>query len=372
MRRKLLVVHGVANRNADDFAETTRYLEEQLVDTHQVVRFFWGDLGGVSAGLADIIPGPAAAPPRDSTKANEARATERILRHVRPAWRSGAAPFSVSTDPVRDEVRAGVAQSQHLKWIEDEAILDAVGEAVQAALDDGTQDVVLSPSGPARSEPFFDLLGNTTQTEKLPAVLKALDAYIGRTAGHAGGLLSRVVRERMAEPVALSLGDLIAAHERRDVIQERLFEMLASNAEGYGLDESRPIDVLCHSLGGLIVLGAVLGLWQGKRLYINHLVTIGSAPALFHIMNPRGDLPTYTGKPLQRPPNVLRWTNLWHPLDVLSFKVAPVFADVKDMPISSTATEIVGAKGWLHSTYWTDSELVDVLRSELDGAGDRA
>ncbi len=129
----------------------------------------------------------------------------------------------------------------------------------------------------------------------------------------------------------------------------------------------KPINVMAHSLGGLLVIDAALGA-EGRQLVIDRLVTFGSQAAFFHVMTPRNGLKAYEkGKFATLPNTVNHWTNLWHRMDVLAFTAKPVFrladgSSPVELDVTSSGSEIIALRAWLHSCYWDSPELLDAWR----------
>jgi hypothetical protein len=368
----ILVVHGIANRSHADFLAQCAWLQEQVGERYALVDVYWGDLGGISDGLVDSLPAIFPIGVDDGgfhehlTRAHAAvdGGAPAALAIAMRAMGEMPAPggFNVRADPqsdVPDAIRVAVAQSVFVKDVTDPDVLNAVGDLVAAAL-----------SGPAPDGEFGVRSGAFTVRADLPssvrgvvkAVINAADAMIGKLTSALGGTLNQFVRGKLTAPIALTLGDVVGYHQNRQKIHNRLFERLDSGAPGWGV-EGKPVHVMAHSLGGLLVLDAALGAC-GRTLHVDRLVTFGSQPAFFHIMTPRNGLAPYCqGHPVGLPSSIARWTNLWHPLDVLAFVTATVFrlsggSAPQDIQVQAGANTIAEAGGWLHSVYWRSPELV--------------
>ena len=349
----LLVVHGVGNRSEEEFRNTTAFLRERLAPRHRLVNVFWGDKGGVSAGLADTLPslfpgGPDEQETRAGDAAVQAHAVEAIL--ARAGGPAGHAVRSATPPGTKDAIADAVAASAYVQHVDDPEVLDAIGDMVAATLLDGGATAVRSGGG-----------------GPIGTVIAAADVLIGKLSSQLGGSLNQALRRRMAVPIALTFGDVVAYHQNRDAILERLFDCLDGQAPGWGT-EDKPVNVMAHSLGGLAVFDAATTGLGSRKLWIDRLATFGSQPAFFHVMAPRYNLPAYRpGHPVQLPANIAHWINLWHRLDVLAFMAKPVFrlADGTapvEVDVTSRASEIVALKGWLHSIYWESQELLDAWK----------
>lgn len=368
----LLVVHGIANRSREDFRAQCDWLQARLGERYTLIDVFWGDLGGISDGLVDALPAVFPFGDDDDGFHGHLTRAHAMLDGQAPAALAiaervtGEKPpqggFSVRADPQTDvlqAIRVAVAQSDFVKNVTDPDVLNAVGDMVAAALAEpasGGEIGVRSGTFTVRADLGSSVLG------VVKAVINAADRMIGKLTGALGGTLNQFVRGKLAGPIALTLGDVVGYHQNREKIHARLFEILDEKAKGWG-KPGKPVNVMAHSLGGLLVLDAALGAC-GHTLHIGQFVTFGSQPAFFHVMTPRKGLAPYVqGHPVVLPGSIGRWTNLWHPLDVLAFITATVFqleggCAPNDVQVQTNASTIVDASGWLHSVYWRSPELV--------------
>lgn len=361
----LLVVHGVGNRSEQAFNETTSFLQHRLMNRHRLIHVFWGDLGGVGENLETTLPNifAGAAEAAMLTRAigedvphiEADAAAEIIFKRVSgQAIGDEAVRGSSADDGLQQIIAEAVSETQYLATVGDAEVLTAVGDLIIA----GTADV--------------DDVGYGVRTEvavraesggRVRAIILSADAMIGKITSTLGGTLNQVLRKKMAVPISLTFGDVVAYHQNRKAIHERLFKRLDEEAPGCGTQD-KPINVMAHSLGGLLILDAALAA-EGRQLWINRLVTFGSQPAFFHVMSPRNGLASYElGKPVSLPSSIRHWTNLWHRLDVLAFLAKPVFrlhdgSAPVEVDVTSTASGIANMNGWLHGCYWNSSELLD-------------
>lgn len=113
----------------------------------------------------------------------------------------------------------------------------------------------------------------------------------------------------------------------RQKIHQRVREVMARELPGPVGMAARPVKVIAHSLGGIISFDMAMG--QDDPLHIDHLVTLGSQPAFFHVLDPRpgglGGLEPYDGEPVTLKPTIGRWTNIWDEFDILAFGASEVF-----------------------------------------------
>lgn len=365
----VLVVHGISNRSATAFAQTVSELQSAIGSAYALFDFVWGDLGGVSAGLADTLPGlwPAIGTShRHETRAGaQTAAADIIVAQVisgRPASQSPG--FDVRSDQaLQQQIRHAVATTDWVKDLEDVESLVAVGDLVREALQEAAAAVAFTkkPNLGAAFGGQGDVEVRAGIGNVVDRIVGRVDHLIGKLTAGLGGTVNQLVRGKLAVPIALTLGDIVGYHQNRRQIQERLFARIDQMANGFGTRE-RPIDVMAHSLGGLLVLDAALGSEvDDRRLHVRKLVTFGSQPAFFHVMSPRKGLPPYDSASARvRLPegSIGSWTNLWHPLDVLAFLAGSVFAlpdgsAPVDLEVGTPGSDIIERRGWLHSVYWT-------------------
>lgn len=381
----LLVVHGIGNRDRNAFSKTVASVGRSLGPRWQTFDFFWGDLGGVSEGLADALP--TILPPSVKSDAS----LTRELSHVRAELMAGGqrpaaaqvirsvvlGPTELTQTSVQTREAPGeralrertgqaiedaVGSSRYLRWLDDPDSLQAIGEVVAEAIaqpedDDAGATAVRSHVQRERAEGIYD---------RVVRVIGVVDTLVGRLTSGVGGTMNQLVRRALAQPIALTLGDIVGYQQSRPRILERLFAYVDEHITGHGI-QGKPISVMAHSLGGLLVLDAALGAHAGRKLWIDQWVTFGSQPAFFHIMTPRIDLPPYQpGRRSRLPDNIRTWRNLWHPLDPLAFVVAPVFelsdgSIPEDCVVHTRASTIADNAGWMHSAYWESPELIRAM-----------
>ncbi len=131
-----------------------------------------------------------------------------------------------------------------------------------------------------------------------------------------------------------------------------------------GTSKEHPIDVLAHSLGGVVAIDMATAT---QLLWVRRLVTFGSQPSFFHACDPRGGvLEPYSGVPVKLPPSVGSWTNLWEPLDPLAFAAARVFELYNgSAPIDVEVPHLASSGIWTHSDYWELDYVVSSIRAVL-------
>src|SRR5262249_32065010 len=148
-------------------------------------------------------------------------------------------------------------------------------------------------------------------------------------------------------------GDILVYQRHRDRIHDRVRKVIAGVDPGLGRSREHPVDVVAHSLGGVIT-----GRMATARdpPWVRWPVTFRSQSPFFHVCDPRGgSLTPFDGSALvPLPPSLGRWTNLWEPLDVLAFIAARVFVlHDGSAPDDRAVPHLVSSGLWSHSAYWT-------------------
>lgn len=391
MTEPVLVVHGIANHDAQQFKETVRALQSQVGGRFTLIEVFWGDIGGVSAGLKDSLP--TIFPHEDGARGDaDDSAFLSMLQSQRRAIMGDIVTRAEADAVVESLYHATMLGSgetnQVVRGGMDDDLRQALDEAIPAtrflknARDPEVHEVVgrllaqhiraQQADGFGVSSGGFETRGRLDDAKQaIKSFIGDIDQLIGRVASNVAGSANQWVRGALADPIALTLGDIVAYHQRRAEIHARLFDALDTQAPGYGTP-ANPITVLAHSLGGLVTFDAALGsdVMDGdslRQLHIKSWVTFGSQPAFFHVLAPRKGIEVYTkGKPVALPATIGSWTNLWHPLDVLAFAAGTVFRLTGgrvplDVRVDTPGSEIIDRKVWLHSAYWTSPALLRVL-----------
>jgi hypothetical protein len=391
MSEPILVVHGIANHDPIRFSNTVALLQQQIGERYQLIEVFWGDLGGVSKGLRDALP--VLFPKEESTRgesedevffdllqterqklmgAELTRGDDAVIEGI---YRSavlangGNVPSELTRgddDDLRQTLAEVIPSTRYLKALRDPEMQQAVGELLADYLQVQSNDSFGSVPGEIVTRGWAH-----DSKEAVARFIGKIDALIGKVSSNLAGSANQWARSALAESIAVTFGDVVAYHQRRRQVHERLFACIDENAPGYGTAD-RPITILAHSLGGLVSFDAALGsdiVTDGVRrlLHIKHWITFGSQPAFFHVLAPREGIAHYEpAKPVTLPGSIGRWTNLWHPMDIAAFSAAPVFrlADgsmPRDVRIDTPASEILDSNFWLHSAYWTSPQLLNSL-----------
>ncbi|MBW8833299.1 MAG: hypothetical protein JF606_28770 [Burkholderiales bacterium] len=410
MIEPILVVHGVNNHDFAPFAKQVEKLQQALGPERQLVPVYWGDLGGQSTDLADCLPaftdGEWHVRSDDGISLNlnpqavraivgprgvldNATRADIVSGQVQPASLVRSVPGAQS-EQVRDAVSSELVATQVLQYTDDRETLAIVGRAIDAVLRDiPASSVVQRPTSPPgefvvgdghavrgddRLAGEDDTRGLIDPVKRIAShVIEGIDNALGRVIGNQLGRLNQSVRARLAVPISATLGDIMSYQRQPDRIQDALRAALAQYAPGYGSKE-KPISVIAHSLGGVVAFdAAVKPMSEAKRLWIKSFVTFGSQAAFFHIVDPRApELVVYRrDAPVKLPPSIVRWTNLWDPMDLLAFTAGTVFrladgSTPADISVADTASDLIAEKGWAHSVYWDSDELARALRTSLE------
>lgn len=398
MSEPVLVVHGVANHDADRFRHSIEGLQARFGNRHRLIDVFWGDLGGIAKGLKDTLPAlfPQAAEMMragdDEAQFQELFVAERLSLMTEENTRAGdqaiadaiyeaAAGQAGGTIPTRaddDLHRAlveAIAGTRYLRHLHNEPLQRTAGELVADLVRSTASQAAFGENGAFGGDSTGAIATrgwNEDTKEAVRRFVAKLDALIGTVVSSVAGSANQWLRGALAQPISLTFGDVVAYHQRRGEIHQRIFETLDREAAGCGSSD-RPVTVIAHSLGGLACFDAALGsdvLQHGsqRKLHIKRFVTIGSQPAFFHVLAPREGIDTYApGKPVALPSSIGEWINLWHPMDVLAFVTAPVFRLAsgrapRDVCIDTPMTEILHDNGWMHSAYWQSEHLIEALQ----------
>jgi hypothetical protein len=179
--------------------------------------------------------------------------------------------------------------------------------------------------------------------------------------------LSYLFRKKMIPAVIPFIGDILLYQtvNRQKLIQQRLLEKLAEiqkvTGQPFGTPDL-PISIIAHSLGGVIAFD--LALTPNPKIYINRLITMGSQPSLFYLVDSHRythHSKTADGTRLQLPQSIMKWTNIIDPLDPLSFSVNKVFA----FSDGTNPQDIILGNDAGHAGYWTSKEVIKEIQDAL-------
>ncbi len=393
MPKPVLVVHGVANRDQVAFEAEVQYLQNGAGAGYQLIPVWWADLGGKTDFLDATLPDMGGVRVRSE---DAAALDEAVVAELARAAFAGGALSEVRSDEVKQEIvirasqgrlesppavrgedandlaeaiREAWPKTKYLRRVSSEAVLEAAGRVVGAAV--GNADISDSPSlvrGGEDADIFGDPIVTRTWGGKLKKiaqnVLIEVDNVVGAAVGQALGDVNQALRARWAATIGLFLGDIFAYQRNQAAIQQRLWTALAGHAPGFGV-EGKPVSVMAHSLGGVVAFDAATS--GANRLWIDGFLTFGSQASFFEVLDPRAGLENYsTGNPIKLPQSIAHWTNLWEPLDVLAFAAGKVFVLHSGLaPNDQRTTHDLHSGLMTHSSYWRSPELLQALRTTI-------
>ena len=340
--RPVLVVHGVANHDKAAFeqrvAEFNQRVNAGAATSWKFLPVFWGDLGAVEEGIEDTIPGPpllSLLPVRDDREEPNTvsprgmemlnalfvpgpdgqegapaadggylpvRSDEAKRDTVAEAARTRTAErVTVRADDTAEEVaeaiRASWGEVVYLKAIDHPGVLEAIGRAVaDAVTQDGApvqfeaDDEVEEPGGFAVRDDERDVDGYEVHTRGpitafqrfVGRVVYGVDRAVGAVLGEVMGSVQEFLRKKVSHGVARFAGDVLVYQRNRARIQQRLWSYIPA---GWGTDDGHAVDVIAHSLGGVIVFDAATT--ATPLLHVRRFVTFGSQASFFQVVDPR-------------------------------------------------------------------------------------
>ncbi len=392
MKDPVFVIHGVANRNREEFtADVSALAAATGVD---MVPVHWGDLGAqdqfIDAALPTyhsyrdtlrdgeepelVLADPVAVALFDEA-IDEVRQLSQVEDAVRAqlsegdrgedeGLRDGGRSW-LDPDQIMEYMREAWADTEWLCHTDDTQLLRETGRSIARSL--------LDEADPDWDDSYHGLRGGGTDVHSrvrslVRRRLNDLDRVAGAAVQAVGARLNHAVRSRFGPGTTRFLGDVLVYQRHRDAIHARVRQVVDEVHPDLGRSSARPVRIAAHSLGGVIAVDmatATVPLWTES------LVTFGSQAAFFHVCDPRGgQLTPYGGSmPVPLPASLNRWTNLWEPLDMLAFAASKVFqlhdgtAPV-DLPVSHQASTGM----WTHSAYWklpyVTSVIGDVMRQD--------
>lgn len=391
MTAPVFVIHGIGNRDKAAFGQIVETLAIAVggITARPV---FWGDLGARYEWVADTVPGAsiAATEVRDADAASDPEIES--LAHF---LIGGAAPYgteirtgtavpdavlNAATDFMLDQaggfeevrgehnhadaVRAALMQdwdsTTWLQLIDDTELLRAVGAAIAGPIADGS--VEPAPAGGAELRDAevrgVDVVGFVRRR------VQELDRVVGAAVGAAAGRLNTELRTSFLPGLTESVGDILVYQRHREKIRNRVRAVIDEVDPNLGRTREQPVDVLAHSLGGVIAVDMAT---SDEPIWIRRLVTFGSQSPFFHVVDPRGGaLMPYAGTPIELPESIGAWTNLWEPLDPVAFVAARVFRLHNGSKPNDVKVPHLASSGlWTHSSYWTLQDVTQAIAKAL-------
>ncbi|MEU8183551.1 hypothetical protein AB0B85_17100 [Micromonospora sp. NPDC049044] len=375
----VFVIHGIANRERSIIEDRVAQLSSAALHRWSLHPVYWGDLGAAALGAKLAMPpepgqpwqtrgefppepdgaelglaGPVPLDPPTRLELVRSRAGSRLARPDTGM----PSPTPEVTAAALDAIAEAWPGTRWLGRTDDAALLAAVGEALAdaalaAVADDASGHEVRDP-GPVR--------------RVIRRHLPQLDRIAGAAIGNAGERLYTWVRNAKAHYLSLTLGDVLVYQRHGEAIREHIREQIRTMSGGGG-DAGSPVHLIGHSLGAVIALDLATA---EEPVHTAGLVTFGCQWPLFHVFDPRGgQLAPYdgTGPVLLPPDSLLRWTNLWHPLDPLGFVASRLFgwAD-RAGPVDQRVDHLLSDDFYTHSSYWSSPSLVAALHSTFTPA----
>lgn len=161
------------------------------------------------------------------------------------------------------------------------------------------------------------------------------------------------------------------SHTYRQKIHERVREVVERELGPGAGSAEQPIKVVAHSLGGVVTFDMACS--KANPLHLDALVTLGSQPAFFHLLDPRQGVAPFEGEPISLPSTIGRWTNVWDEYDVLAFASGEVFtlsdgSAPLDVRIRATRSRLRGGVFLKsHMGYFNNKDAARAVRTTLEG-----
>ena len=164
------------------------------------------------------------------------------------------------------------------------------------------------------------------------------------------------------------------SHSYREKIHARVHEVVQRELGHDAGTADRPIKVVAHSLGGVVSFD--LACRSNDPLHLSALVTMGSQPAFFHLLDPREGVAPFEGEPVTVPRTIGRWTNVWDEYDMLGFATDEVFrlydgTAPLDVSVRATRSRLKGGLMMRsHLRYFTNKDTAEAIKLTLDASHD--
>lgn len=147
-------------------------------------------------------------------------------------------PAAFATRAGDDELQATLRQAlqgtTHLRKLEDPALQAAAADLLADYLRTAARPVPgITEPGEIVTRGMFD-----DARSAIVGFVRKIDDLIGAASSNVAGSAQQWMRGKLAEPIALTLGDIVAYHQRRDEIQARLFTALDQQAPGWAAPNS--------------------------------------------------------------------------------------------------------------------------------------
>ncbi len=345
-------------------------------DPGQVVPVYWGDLASQASSLQSVpVAGDAADLPDPPGAQRLAPALVAPVPEDQAevvAQETMARVVALTGHPVQPEAEAALRLA-----------LNAARVDVTAALPTGVADVlaaVVVAWPPAGTSTAARGLGDSL-SDALKGATEGFADTVGQAVRDTLQNLLRGGESALSETAARTLGDVLQYESSGARIRGRL-DAAYAGARGGGAD----VDVVAHSLGGLVVaewlLGAPVerddgspGTPPGERR-LRRLFTFGTQISLMaelHGLRTADDFTPPT-PPLLFTGAVEKWVNVWHQIDPLAFVMGRVIqlpGPDGPVPVEDHRLTLAGVPRELgdivsaHSSYWKDPRVLAEARRVL-------
>jgi len=366
----VLAIHGVANRSEETFARSVSEFAAGIgrPEPGQVRPVYWGDLASQASTLQSV---PVA---DDTNDLPSAAGAQRSATTPTPAPEAEAEAVAqatiarvsaITSQPVPADAEATVRRAL-------EEVRVSAPSALTTEVADVLAQVVVAwpPSGTSETQRGLgDSLGDA-----LKGVTEAFNDKLGDAVSENLQKLLRGGESAMSEMAARTLGDVLQYGSSGARIRGRL-----DAAYGAARAGGAEVDLVAHSLGGMVVaewlLGAPVerddgtpGTPPGERR-VRRLLTFGTQISLMAELH---GLRTAEGSTPPTPPllftgAVERWVNVWHQIDPLAFVMGRVLqlpGPNGPVPVEDHRLTLSGLPDQLadvvsaHSSYWRDPRVL--------------
>jgi hypothetical protein len=347
----VFVVHGVATHDEQQFVDRVDILQEEVGTCWKLIPVFWGDLGASAEYLPDTLPEVV---PLMRTRTRALGAEDVVITAAYAALGARGVPAVTvrgEQDELSEAIRQELPATKTLQYANDDA-LRVAGEIIGASV-----RADLTPASEQTRGGIKEFAAGVR--ERARETIRELDRFSGALLAGSVGFGVQSVRETYGKPVIDFLGDVIVYQRNQSAIHARIFDAVRQSPD-YG--KERPVNVLAHSLGGVVVVDAATR--AHHPLWIDGLVTFGSQSSFFQTIDPRPvPLTPYSRThSVVLPTTIRRWTNLWEPLDPFAFIAGKVFRLASGVPPTDIEVTHLTSYGLnTHGSYWVTPELKDAF-----------
>jgi len=374
----VLAIHGVANRNEDAFVRSVAEFAGGIgrAGPGEVVPVYWGDLASQASSLQSV---PVAGDTADLPDPPDARRVAGAsVASIPPgqveavAQATMARVAALTSQPVPAEAEASLRLAlDEVRVSEPSAVPTEVADVLAAVV------VAWPPGGTSTVERGL----RSSLSDALKGVTEGFADRVGQAVRETLQNVLRGGESALSETAARTLGDVLHYESSGARIRARLDAAYAA-ARGGGAE----VDVVAHSLGGLVVaewlLGAPVARDDGspgappEERRLRRLFTFGTQISLMAELH---GLRTAAGSSPATPPLVFtgaveKWVNVWHQIDPLAFVMGRVIqlpGPDGPVPVEDHRLTLAGLPNELgdivsaHSSYWKDPRVLAEARRVL-------